>query len=247
MATSGTYTDSNNNLAIVSSALRTIGRLGDFETLLDTDARYTKALPKFKALCKHMAATHGMPLWAVDEVEIPMSSYTTVAGITIGLSGATVTQVAPLKVIQCLRRDTTNDLDYPMEVYTAADYNMLTEKGSPGAPLFFTYYPKGPADVTKGTLKCWPMPDSYWQANGAFYLRYVRPFQDVGASTDTLDFPQEWQMAVIYMLAVALAPDYGVDMSQRNQLKADAKDFILQAESFSTEEGSLYLQPRVKQ
>lgn len=243
MATSGTYTDNPNNLAVISSALRKINRLGDFETLADTDKRYLAGAAALKLICKEFA-TMGMPLWAIDEVAIPMSNFTTIAGITIGLSGSTITQVAPLKIIQALRRDNTASIDVPMQIYTQDYYNGLSKKSATGAPVGFTYYPKGPATATKGTLKVWPLPDTYWSTNGSVYIRYQRPFQDVGTSTQELDFPQEWERAIVYQLAYDLAPEYGLDMTQRTLLKADRDMLLDRALGFGTETGDFNIQPR---
>ena len=246
MATSGTYTDIPNNLATIGAALRKINRLGDFETLADTDKRYLSGLAALKLICKEFA-TMGMPLWAIDEVAIAFSNFTTSAGITIGLTGATVTQVPPLKIMQALRRDTTTDIDVPMQVYTQDYYNALSNKEITGAPVGFTYYPLGPAEGSNaalGQLKLWPLPDTYWTTNGSIYIRYQRPFQDVGTSTQQLDFPQEWNRAIVYALAYDLAPEYGLDMTQRQMLKSD-RDYLLErALGFGTETGDFNIQPR---
>ena len=243
MATSGTYTDNPNNLAVISAALRKINRLGDFETLADTDKRYLAGAAALKLICKEFA-TMGMPLWAINEVAIPFSNFTTIAGITIGLSGATITQVAPLKIIQALRRDTTTNIDVPMQIYTQDYFNSLSNKVITGAPVGFTYYPTGPANTTKGTLKVWPLPDTYWTTNGSIYIRYQRPFQDVGTSTQELDFPQEWERAIVYALAYDLAPEYGLDMTQRGLLKGDRDMLLERALGFGTETGDFNIQPR---
>jgi len=50
MATSGTYADQANNLAVISAALRKINRLGDFETLGTSDPRYLAALAALKLI-----------------------------------------------------------------------------------------------------------------------------------------------------------------------------------------------------
>ncbi|HET8685771.1 MAG TPA: hypothetical protein VFM18_03795, partial [Methanosarcina sp.] len=122
MATTGTYTDIANVTTVIQAALRKINRLGDFETLGTSDPRYLSALAALKLICKEFA-TMGMPLWAIDEVAIAFSNITTTTGVTIGLSGATVTQVAPLKILQGLRRDTSSNIDVPMEVYTYDYYD----------------------------------------------------------------------------------------------------------------------------
>jgi hypothetical protein len=248
MATSGTYTEHLNNLAVVSAALRKIGRLGDHETLADTDIRYTASVQALKLICKEYAA-FGMPLWAIDQATIALSNFTTQAGITIGLSGATVTQVAPTRVIQVIRRDNTdptNPQDQEMTIYEQDTYNFIPNKSGTGAPNFWTYYPHITSTVhpVRGTLKVWPLPDTTWQTNGSLIVRYQRPIQDVGTSTQDLEFPAEWQRAVVYALAYDIAPEYGIDINQRDRLRNDRDNLLLRAEAFGTEEGSYRIQPK---
>lgn len=247
MATSGTYSDHANNLAVISAALRKINRLGDFETLTTTDPRYLSGLAALKLVCKEFS-NYGMPLWAIEELAINMSLFTTIDGITIATTGADVTNVAPMKVIQALRRDTSSDIDVPMMLYTQDYYNSLSKKDVTGAPVGFVYYPTHVTTVhpVEGTLKIWPLPDTYWSTNGQVYIRYQRPIQDVGTSTQDLDFPAEWQRAVVFSLAYDLAPEYGLDINQRGALKGDRDMLVDRALSFMTEEGDFNIQPRLR-
>lgn len=249
MPTTGTYADQANNLAVISAALRKINRLGDFETLTTSDKRYIAALAALKVLCKEFS-NYGMPLWAIEELSIPFSNagFADINGVTIATAGADVTNIAPMKVIQALRRDTSCDIDVPMQLYTQDYYNTLSKKDACGAPLGFTYYPTNTSVVTPvvGLLKVWPLPDTYWTTNGAIYIRYQRPIQDVGTDTGDLDFPAEWQRAMIYNLAYDLAPEYGIDINLRAALKGDKDKLIEQALGFMTEEGDFNIQPRIR-
>lgn len=242
MATSGTYTFNDTVLSIVSGALRKINRLGDFETLGTSDPRYLAGKAALDPIIKSYHAL-GMPVWAIQDYEVPMSSITTSAGVTIGLS-ATVNTVAPLKIYQFIRRDTSSDIDVPMELYTYDYFMSLANKEITGAPVGAFYQPRGPANTTYGVLKVWPLPDTYWTTNGKVVIRYQRPFQDAGASTDNLDFPVEWNRCMIYTLAYDLAPEYGLDINQRVGLKKDRDELLNMALGFGTEEGSLFLQPQ---
>jgi hypothetical protein len=169
-----------------------------------------------------------------------MNLFTSSAGITVGAGGTFDSIPAPLKIIQAIRRDTSSNIDVPMELYTYDYYQSLSNKTVTGAPVGFFYQPKG----SLGTLKLWLLPDTYWQDNGAVVVRYQRPFQDAGASSDNLDFPVEWNRCMIYTLAYDLAPEYGLDVQQRVGLKKDRDDLLAMALGFGTEEGSLYLQPQ---
>ena len=248
MATSGTYTDQANNLAVIKAAFRKMGRLGDHESFADTDNRYTSGLAALKLIVKEYAAL-GMPLWAIEETSVALSNFTTAAGVTLGLSGATVTMVSPLRVLQVVRRDSvdsTDPQDLVLTPYEQDTYNTIPGKSITGAPNFYTYYPQNSATVypVLSTLKVWPLPDTYWTTNGSLIVRYVRPLQDVGTSTQDLDFPAEWQRAIVYALAYDLAPEYGVDLNQRDRLMRDRDSLLKRAEEMGTEEGSFFIQPK---
>jgi hypothetical protein len=229
MATSGTYTWATNTSTVINAALRKINRLGDFESVTSGDNRYDKALLALNPLIQRNAILHGMPMWAVNEATIAMSTtgLDTTTGTLIGVS-QTINQVAPLRIIQAVRRDSsdaTNPIDVPMEIYT------------------YDYYTGTP---NMGRIKLWLLPDSYWTTNGSLIIRYVRPFQDQVATTGEFDFPNYWIMALTYQLAYALAPDYGLDPTSRQQLKSDMEDEVEIALSGGTEEGAFRIQPRVK-
>jgi hypothetical protein len=185
-----------------------------------------------------------MPVWAVTERTIPFSSILTENGVTIGI-GQTINAVAPLKIIQAVRKDTSTDTDTMMDIYTYDRYQDITNKTSEGTPLAMFYQPLGPANSSSGVIKIWLLPDDYWQTNGQLYIRYQRPFQDMTATTDEPDFPIHWVKALTYQTAYLLAPSYGLDMTQRGMLKADMKEAVEEALSFGTEEGSFFLQPRL--
>ena len=89
-------------------------------------------------------------------------------------------------------------------------------------------------------LYVFPTPSSTEATGNQIYLVHQRPFTDFNASTDVPDFPQEWYDAVVYGLAVRLAPEYGVPIDQRQVLGREAADIKQAALSFGTEEGSLF-------
>lgn len=253
MATSGTYTWATNTSTVINSAFRKINRLGDFETITAGDNRYDRGLTALQTLVQRNAA-YGMPLWAIEDLTINMSTtgLNTTAGTAIGI-GQTINSVAPLKLIQAIRRDNTtpaNPIDVPIEIYTWDYYNSLSQKASTGAPVGILY--QGPRAITttevpeNGRIKLWPLPDSYWTTGGVLLIRYHRPFQDVGGPTIEFDFPNYWIHALTYQLAYALAPDYGLDPTQRGFLKKDMDQEVELALGFGTETGSFNIQPATR-
>jgi hypothetical protein len=253
MPTSGTYTWTTNTSTVINNAFRKINRLGDFESITAGDDRYDAGLAALNPILQANAAD-GMPMWAIDDLTINMSTtgLNTISGTAIGI-GQTINNVAPLKLIQAIRRDNTtptNPIDVPIEIYTWDYYNSLSQKSSTGAPVGILY--QGPRSITStevpenGRIKLWPLPDSYWTTGGILLIRFQRPFQDQVATTGEFDFPNYWIHALTYQLAYALAPDYGLDPTQRGFLAKDAQQAYDRALGFGTETGSFNIQPATR-
>jgi hypothetical protein len=58
-----------------------------------------------------------------------------------------------------------------------------------------------------------------------------------------MDFPEEWYNALIYHLAVRLAPEWGVPLPDRQMLLQEAKMYTEDALMVGQEDASLFLQP----
>lgn len=255
MSTSGTYTWATNTSTVINAAFRKINRLSDFETITTGDARYDNGLLTLNPLLQRNAVLHGMPLWAVNEATIAFSTagLNTTSGTLIGV-GQTINQVAPLRIIQAIRRDNSNatyPIDVPLEIYTYDYYESLSSKSSTGTPVGIFYQPIAASSTgtpNMGRIKLWLLPDTYWTttSSGQLIIRYVRPFQDQVATTGEFDFPNYWVHALTYQLAYALAPDYGLDPTQRGFLKKDMDYEVEIAMGGGTEEGSFNIKPRTR-
>lgn len=238
MATSGNTTWNLTRDDIINAALRklTVSTPGYVVSSDDINNAST-------ALNALVYAWHadGMPLWAIKEYTFNLTQG--VNQYSIGV-GQTFNTPAPLKVIQAYTRDLNSMTDIPMNVYTHYDYNLLatkTAENPQGYPIHIWYEPQNQNQV--GTIHLWPSPDAYSQSYRTVTIVYQRPFEDFNASTDNPDFPQHWVEALIYNLADRLAPEYGLPLTDRQLLSQTAMAFHMQALSFGTEEGSLFLQP----
>lgn len=233
MSTSGVTTFQLTSDQIVAAALRKIsaissGVAASTTQISDTTQALNVLLKTFQA--------KGMPLWAIKEYSFPMTATRT---YTIGI-GQTLSTPAPLKIIQAYSKDTLAITSIPMNIKTHFDYNQNQPiSTSTGSPIDLEYEP----GLQVGTIHLWPTPDTYSIANRQITISYQRPFEDMVNSTDNLDFPQYWHDAIIYALAVRISPEYGVPLLDRNALKAEAKEYLDEALSFGTEEGSLFIQP----
>jgi hypothetical protein len=75
------------------------------------------------------------------------------------------------------------------------------------------------------------------------YDRQIEIFEN---TLDKQDFPNEWSEAIVYQLAVRLAPRYG-KIDKLTILKPIADELLKKMESFDDEWGSIYLQPAADQ
>ncbi len=232
MTTSTTTTFSMTGDQLCNAALRKLSVLGDGQAPSVTQlANATEAL---NVMLKTFMAD-GMPLWVMAEYNVPL---TATHDYTLGV-GQTINIPAPLKVTQVILKDLTQKTSIPLNIRSHYDYNLLANQGSIGTPTTYWYEPLNQT----GVLHIWPIPDAYAIANQVATIVYQRPFYDQVAGTNTLDFPQWWQEAVIFGLAWRLSPEYGVPLADRNELKIVAEFFHQTAMSYGTEEGSLFIQP----
>jgi hypothetical protein len=236
MATSNSYDWTSTRNEIISAAFRKIGAMSDLETATDPAfaGRLAAGIAALNPMIKAFMA-HGMLVWCDEGIAVNMSEWAVQATITL----SDVIGYKPLKIIGVLRRDLSSGTDVPMRIETRGDFFDIPNKEQTGTPLAIHYRPH--AYINNVTI--WPIPDSYWQTNGQVVFRAQRPLQDFDSATDEPDFPVEWHEALIYNLAVRLAPEYGLAGMDRQTLKQEAKEALDLALSFDQEEGSLYIRP----
>lgn len=232
MATSGVYSFSLTGDQIVNAAMRKLAVLGDGQS--PTATQLSNGTQALNVMLKSFIAK-GMPLWVIQEYTLALTATRT---YTMG-TGQTTNTVAPLKMLQVIRQNTTDSSSVPLMVRTHYDYNLLSNTTTAGVPTTYWYEPLNQT----GVLHIWPTPDATTIASTNLKLVYQRPFQDMVSGADTLDFPQWWHEAIIYGLAWRLCGEFGVPLQDRSTVAKEAEYFLTEALSFGTEEGSLYLQP----
>jgi hypothetical protein len=174
-----------------------------------------------------------MPLWARSEYTFTPTTST----YTIG-TGMTLSTPFPVKLLQAFRTETGAKI--PLEIVAREDFNILPTSSS-GSPIKINYQPF----VNYGTISLWPTPASTNTATVT--LVYQRPYQYFTTSTETADFPEEWYNAIIYHLAVRLAPEWGVPLPDRQMLLQEAKMYTEDAAMVGQEDGSFFVMPERRQ
>lgn len=223
MATSGNANYTYNRDQIITAALRKLGVVAQGESPSAT--QISEAAEALNLMVKAFV-TDGMPLWKISEHNLTLVAST--ASYTIGSR--------LLKVVQSYR--TTDSVDTPLRIITRDEYNRLGNKISTGYPVSIYHDPRR----TDSIVTVWPVPDSTVASNTTVKLTYAAPYEDFDASTDDPDFPQEWFEALVYGLADRLAPEYSIPLADRKMIKDEAKMCKAVAESFGTEEGSMFFQ-----
>lgn len=133
---------------------------------------------------------------------------------------------------------TTSRSEIPMIQLSHAEYFDLPMKSLNGLPSHFYYNP----DILDGRLYLWPRPDS---PSFYFEVTYDRMLEDLDASTDNIDFPQEWLECTTYQLAVRLAPAFGKDAKVMTMLAPMASAMLEDMKNWDQEIGSVFLVPEL--
>lgn len=204
-----------------------IGPTGDHAT---TSYVETTLAASALAAATTISLTSTAGLTAADYIGIKLDSgaihWTTVVvaattSIAIGLASAasagnsvyayTTKANRPQKIIYAHRRD-SSDQDTPVDLIGDSAYRGLSDKGS-GGPVNQCFYQP---TLNNGTLFVWPAntggPDKL--------LLICQPLvDDFDAAGNNPQFPIEWAGALIYGLASELAPEYGLPLKERNDLR----------------------------
>lgn len=90
-------------------------------------------------------------------------------------------------------------------------------------------------NISDGTLYVWPTPDSVTER---IKYSYIKMIQDFDASADNPDFPTEWLDCLTLNLMYRVAKPYGRDADDRQQLKADADESLLNMQLWDGGQGS---------
>jgi hypothetical protein len=241
MTTSATSNYNNTRDQIITRALRIVGAIGQGETP-DTDA-ITDATWALNDLIAELN-TDGMPLWNLSVITCTPLVLGT-ATYSIG-EGATFDFPAPLKVLQAYLHDTSTEYDTPVLLIDHQRYLLLGTKSQQGVPNQLFYQTPRAIQASGelyGEVTLYPTPDAYTVANKELVLHVQKPLDDFDVAGDTLDFPPYWINSLVWLLAAALAYEYGLGLAERSMIAKKAEQHKQAALSFGTEEGSMYLMP----
>lgn len=229
MSTSGVTINPITRNTIITGALRKIGVVGEGQTPNATQIQ--EASEALGPLIQELS-TIGMPLWRRKHLNLPM--VTGKNTYTIGV-GQEVDAPFPLKLhqVNLLVGDSGSQIN--IDIKSDYDFNRLPIYAQ-GTVVTVKYQPY----INYGVLTVWPTPLTPQQN---MILVYQEPFDVFTDGTDDADFPQEWQNALIYQLALILADEYALPLPDKQWIEKQADKRLASALAFGTEEASIYFQP----
>lgn len=231
MTTSADTTYELTRSQIIEAAMRKCGRLAKGQSADATDL--SNGQQALNALIALFQKIHGMPVWARKDYSVTLVA--SQRDYTMG-EGQTINTPFPLRIHKAVLETITGGSMIEVRPVAYNDFRLLNTE-STGVPSQFSYQPK----INLGVLSLWPMPDSTAASTYTLQLTYQRPFEGFSAAGETPDFPQEWQKALIYNLAVDLSPEFGVPLDDRRELKKEAKAAL--EDAMEGEDASLLFQP----
>lgn len=145
----------------------------------------------------------------------------------------------PLRFVQAYVSEPnllTSSSDVPIEVISTDEFIDFSNKATESSyPLYINYEP-----TLIGRYKIWPR---FSDGDRVVVIRVHRALEDFDATGDTPDFPQEYNLPLIYELAITLAPTYNVDIDKLSKLEKARDRWLSGVMDNDREEGSLYFQP----
>lgn len=226
MATSNIATFQMTRNEFIESALRKCGVLP--EGVPATATQLTTAQQQVNLVIKAMQAL-GMQAWKKTTSTVPLVADQTTYSIAIPF---------PLKLEQAYLTTTTGSV-IDIEIVSTYNFNLLPNSAS-GTPIQVTYIP----NINTGNLRVWPAPDSTTVSTYTLNLVSQKAFDVFTSAGETIDFAEEWQLAVLYKIAHVLADDYQLPIEDKNYLAKQAEMYLVIAQGFGTEDTSSYFYPQ---
>jgi hypothetical protein len=147
--------------------------------------------------------------WSIDKLSVyalQEDTHTLTPGTatyTIG-SGATINTARPDEIQRAFAR--TGTVDYPLDISGDKYYSEIPDKTVTGTPEELYYNPTYP----NGTISLFPVPDIAY----VLHIYQWVTLQSFTSLTTSLSLPPGYERAIVYNLAIEIAPEYGAVVSQ---------------------------------
>lgn len=225
MSTSGTTTYNLVASEIMDEAFDLCGVGAEGEPV--SADMYARAFRSLNMLLKALGSHEH--LW----LETPQTVTLVAAQAAYVLSGK------PLKARDVRRKVTSGGIETPLMTWPRSTYEEQPNKTTASIPTAYFF----DAQRTTATLYLWPVPSTATASAMTVELIVRRKIEDIVTAGNDVDLPQEWLLALSYMLAEQLALKYGVAPDIRSEIAQRAAAYKADMEAFDTEDASLFMQP----
>lgn len=145
--------------------------------------------------------------------------------------------VRPLRVYGARRYIYQSELENPLIGLSRLDYMALPNKANRGTITeFFFDAQNDPKTNPQALMYVWPVP-----ADTAFGVRFTsqRPLDGFIDLTTVQDFPAEWTNALVFNLAVEIAPEYNMEPTAFERLQILAAQKLQAARAWDRDVGAV--------
>lgn len=184
-------------LQVITRAMKIAGVIGQNETPTSSEA--DDGLVSLNDM---------LALWSIDRTTmftITQSNFALVNGTasyTIG-TGGNFNIARPSTIDYAFIR--INSVDYPLTKINNQDYDSIAYKAAAGFPQFFYYDKAFPLAI----ITLYGVP-----TQGTLYIDTWTPLTSFTNLATDLTFPNGYATAIAYNLAIFIAPEYGVSLTQ---------------------------------
>lgn len=181
---------------LVTASLKLIGAIAPGESLAAQEA--SDALSALNRMISSWS-TERLLIYARHR-ETPFTLSASDATVTMGSSGDITTRAQWID--SAAIQDATTSTEYPVRLLTQPEYAAIADKTLTAA------YPTALFDdggYPQRTLTLWPIPS----AAHKLVLYTLRPISSVSTLDTSISLPPGYEEALIYNLAIRLAPEYG--------------------------------------
>lgn len=147
--------------------------------------------------------------WAQNRILVYASkreSFTLIPGQALYTwgSGGNITTARPHTILDAFIRD-AGGTDMYIDIISENKYNNISTKSSGGRPGYLFYHPEYPL----GNIYFYPTPN----VSDTVWINSLKPFTETSSFENvdqTIAFPPNYEEALIYNLAIRIAPEMGI-------------------------------------
>lgn len=193
---------------LVDRALRLIGAIASGES--PTTAESNDGLTALNAM---ISSWQTEKLYVYAFLDTAFSLVASDGSYTVGPAGNFVLTPRPTKIERCFVR--VSDEDYPVELLTSEQWFAITDKTSTAEYPNRAYYEP---TLTTGTLLVYPVPTN----TDSLHIVTWTTLSELATLATTVTLPQGYERALAFNLAIEIAPEYGMAVS--NEVKVVAQE-----------------------